>query len=128
MVVVYILFAIIALVIDILIAKRFQSIAEDKGYSGSGYFWLCLLLGVVGYTIVAALPDMTTRWMIKQMGSETVSNDTQRTGEAHPISSKAVDYTSATHNSSSWKCKKCGSVNAGYVSSCSCGQSKRENG
>ena len=50
---------IIALVIQACIAREFSSIAEEKGYNATSYFWLCFLFGVIGYCMVAALPDLT---------------------------------------------------------------------
>lgn len=39
------------------IALQFQVAAKDKGYIEKKYFWLCFLLGMVGYLLVVALPD-----------------------------------------------------------------------
>lgn len=50
----WILIAIVVLVIDYIIANKFEKIANMKGHSG--YFWWCFLLGFVGYIMVAALP------------------------------------------------------------------------
>ena len=53
----YFLGAIIALVIDWIISHEFASIAADKGYSESRYFWYCFIFGIFGYLMVIALPD-----------------------------------------------------------------------
>ena len=47
----------IVLWIDYLIAKEFYVAAQAKGYFEKKYFWLCFLLGVIGYLLVIALPD-----------------------------------------------------------------------
>lgn len=39
----------------IVAAIEFSSIAEEKGYKG--YFWFCLLIPIIGYLMVIALPD-----------------------------------------------------------------------
>lgn len=53
----YVIGVIIAIVIEWSIAKEFASIAADKGYSESRYFWFCFLLSIIGYLMVASLPD-----------------------------------------------------------------------
>ena len=53
----YVIAAAIAIVIDVLIASAFAKCAEQKGYWRSTYFWICFFLGMIGYCIVAALPD-----------------------------------------------------------------------
>ena len=39
------------------IAKQFEEAAQKKGHTRKKYFWLCFLLGAVGYLLVVALPD-----------------------------------------------------------------------
>jgi uncharacterized membrane protein YkvI len=46
---------IIVLVVDYFIAKKFEYIANEKGYEG--YFWWCFWVGLFGYLMVVALPD-----------------------------------------------------------------------
>jgi hypothetical protein len=43
--------------VDYLLAKEFQAAALAKGYAQKKYFWLCFLLGMMGYILVVALPD-----------------------------------------------------------------------
>ena len=57
----YILLAIAVIVIDWFIAKEFQTVAIDKGYTENKYFWIAFLLGMVGYILIAAMPDKHTR-------------------------------------------------------------------
>ena len=47
----------IALWIDYLIAREFYFAAQEKGYSGKKYLWICFFLGMVGYLLVIALPN-----------------------------------------------------------------------
>ncbi len=58
---VYIFLSIIVLAVGIWIAwyvaKQFREAAKMKGYDQTKYFWLCFLLGAVGYLLVIALPD-----------------------------------------------------------------------
>lgn len=57
----YFLGFVIAIVIDWTVAKEFASIADDKGYREGRYFWFCFFLGIVGYLMVIALPDLGSR-------------------------------------------------------------------
>ena len=45
------------LVVSWFAAKEFYKIAEDKGYHGQKYFWWAILLPLVGYLMIVAMPD-----------------------------------------------------------------------
>ena len=47
----------VAIWIDWYIAKQFEEAAQKKGHTQKKYFWMCFLLGAVGYLLVIALPD-----------------------------------------------------------------------
>ena len=47
-----------ALTVYYLIAKKFADIAAGKGYSETKNFWICFLLGIIGYLWVIALPKI----------------------------------------------------------------------
>lgn len=51
----------VALVIDIAFAVYAGSVAEEKGYSKGNWIAICLFFGIIGYVLVAALPDMEAR-------------------------------------------------------------------
>jgi hypothetical protein len=54
----FIIFLIICAVfftMDYFISKKFEDIANLKGHEG--YFWWCFWLGLLGWIMVAALPD-----------------------------------------------------------------------
>ena len=55
----YLVGIIIVLVIDYIIAKQFEDIAEMKGHVGSTYFWFTFIFGIVGMLMVIALPIQT---------------------------------------------------------------------
>ena len=46
-------------------ALQYEKIAELKGHKG--YFWYCFLLGIIGWLMVVALPDLNSH--------KTSSND-----------------------------------------------------
>ena len=52
----FLLGIVIALIIDYVIAKKFEEIAEMKGHEGSTYFWFTFIFGLVGMLMVIALP------------------------------------------------------------------------
>jgi len=45
------------LLINYFFAKEFALAAKDKGYENKKYFWIAFVFGIVGYLLVAALPD-----------------------------------------------------------------------
>lgn len=51
------IFFICSVFADYFIAKTFYLIAIDKGYFSMSYFWFCFIFGIVGYIMVAAMPD-----------------------------------------------------------------------
>lgn len=51
----------VVLVIQYIVAKKFELIAFEKGYDKSVHsFAMCFWLGIVGYLYVIALPDINT--------------------------------------------------------------------
>ena len=62
LIVLYIFIGILALFVEYLVANKFEQIANEKGYSG--FFWWCFLFNVIGYIMVAALPDKTAQCQI----------------------------------------------------------------
>jgi hypothetical protein len=115
----YIIIFLIAIFVNIILSVKFSEIADEKGYNGKNYFWLCFFLGSIGFIMVAALPDLTLRYYLNQFQS----NSTQQ-----PIKNQSntpMTERSAPPPQGSWVCT-CGQVNANYVSSCSCGVNKRD--
>lgn len=88
---------VIYILVDVLIAKSFENIAEEKGYSG--YFWWCLLLGLAGWIMVAALPNKKdTSRPNKKAASLPKKDDAPQLNKeaaalAATLSSSALDQT-----------------------------------
>ena len=59
--------AVLYLIIHILIAKSFESYADDKGYNGSKIFWVCFFLMPLGIAMAIAMPDKKTREIIQKL-------------------------------------------------------------
>ncbi len=49
------------LYLQYIIAKEFYSAAVTKGYSNKKYLWYCFFLGIVGYLMVIALPNINSK-------------------------------------------------------------------
>lgn len=111
----YILGLIVVLIIQIAIASKFSSIAEDKGYDGSPYFWACVFLGVIGYCMVAALPDLTLYRKINNLTNP--GSTTNKSASPGSTISKSVT------GSKTWTCKNCNTENSAVFASCqTCGK------
>lgn len=110
--IVYILCALIAFVINYAFAVKFAHIAEAKGYGGE-YGVLCFFFGLIGYCVVIALPDRVLRRQIAMLNGECAVNR---------MDEEEVEKILAEGG---WVCK-CGRVNAKYVSTCTCGKNKRD--
>lgn len=50
------------------LAREFYKVARDKGYKERKFFWICFLLGLPGWILVAAMPD-------GNVGQTVVSSD-----------------------------------------------------
>jgi len=57
---VYFFAGLIALILIVIVSRLAGGIAEDKGYEGNTWFWICLLLPF-GVLLVVALPDRKLR-------------------------------------------------------------------
>lgn len=121
----YLLVIITALVIQYFVAKKFQECAEEKGYDGSSYFWLCFLLGVIGYCMVAALPDLYLRdrveKVLRKLDSQTAQAQAQPTVSGN--SGSVPGRTPAASEPGTWICEHCYATNSTNYSQCKkCGQ------
>ena len=57
----YFLIVLVAIAIDIAFAMYAGGIAEQKGYSKGNWIAVCIIFGIFGYTLIAALPDLELR-------------------------------------------------------------------
>lgn len=103
----------IALVVGIIQGIIFgfatQTIIESKGYRDN-WFWWGFFFGLIALIVACAKPQ-NTYYSPYQGGGLYKSADTL--------------YNEQMMAEGGWKCS-CGKVQASYVSSCSCGKSKRE--
>ena len=95
---IYFFLGIIYLIISIALCAKFNMIANEKGYYGMSYFWLCFFLGLPGMILVAALPDG------------------KRSNDSSPKDSTVPP-------TATWTCKNCSQVNPMTKITCSgCGK------
>jgi hypothetical protein len=83
-----ILVLVFVIIINLVVACEMKRIAESKGHSGKKYFHYSFWLGIAGWTIVAALPDLTLRQQLA---------DTPPTAKT-PTSPNPASYTSEVTN------------------------------
>ena len=114
-----VLILIVALIVHIALCIKFSAIAYEKGYDSSNYFWACFFLGMIGYVMVAALPDQRLHFILAELQKDPVTPAIKHKANVDPTE------RSAPPPKGNWACS-CGRINANYVSSCSCGKSKRD--
>lgn len=121
----YILGLIIVLIIQGIIAAKFSSIAEEKGYDGSSYFWLCFFLSVIGYCMVAALPDLILHEKIDDL-SEAIGNAVSpEQANTHIHGNNATSASLQNAPVGNWICKNCETSNSLNYGQCKkCGEFK----
>lgn len=61
------LVAVVVIIIDVAFALYAGNIAEQKGYSRGNWIAICLIFGVIGYILIAALPDLELRATLKNI-------------------------------------------------------------
>lgn len=108
------LVAVVVIIIDVAFALYAGNIAEQKGYSRGNWIAICLIFGVIGYILIAALPDLELRATLKNIEGKLAkdendnclprsnSSSTMRVlSEMRPLAplSDSMDY---------WTCKYCG--------------------
>ena len=93
--------------LNVFIANCFYDIARYKGFDEKRYFWMPFLFGVVGYILVAALPDRKK----------------EQTAPEKPVK-PLVPVQETEKAIGKWACPDCGSVLPGDVIQCKCGYRK----
>lgn len=77
---------IVGLVVWLFVASEFSSIARDKGYDSSKYFWCTLLLGAIGMLMVIALPNKNSNIRVVHSSTHT-TNDVNATVDNNDLNS-----------------------------------------
>lgn len=95
----------LAIVIDALLANFFYEVAREKGFTQSRYFWVSFLFCIIGYLLVASLPDR---------GNKADA----RTSVPQKVKPLVV---SSSNSVGRWTCPDCGNTVPGDVIRCKCG-------
>ena len=124
----YLVGIVVAIVIDYIIAKTFEEIAEMKGHEGRAYFWFTFVFGLVGMLMVVALPNINSVYISnlptvyaapEQKTSPVVAETSVATekdlnkGNA-PVSAEIIDgekvcpKCGTKQKASRWVCWSCG--------------------
>lgn len=119
----YFLIVLVAIAINVAFAMYAGGIAEQKGYSKGNWIAVCIIFGIFGYILIAALPDLELRATLENIekklakdknddylprnssNSNSNSNSTMKLlSEMKPLAplSDSMDY---------WTCKHCGLEN-----------------
>ncbi len=102
------------------------AVREKKGY-GRKWFWFGFFLGLVPFIIACAIPAKQmdafqnyTPGGLKQLIAAKGNGKSEQSQFADE------EYVRRTVANGGWQCS-CGRANQAYVSTCSCGQNKRQN-
>lgn len=113
----YFLIALVAIAINVAFAMYAGGITEQKGYSKGNWIAVCIIFGIIGYILIAALPDLELRATLENIekklakdkndnylprnSSNSNSNSTIKSlSKMSPLAplSDSMDY---------WTCKHC---------------------
>lgn len=72
----YFLIALVAIAINVAFAMYAGGIAEQKGYSKGNWIAVCIIFGIVGYTLIAALPDLELRATLENIEKKLAKDKT----------------------------------------------------
>ena len=112
---------VISIVVWVIICKKFYDIACDKGHNSIEYFMLPFFLGIIGFLIVAALPDRGD-CRIDQLKKEVhelklqLANYQSKSEPKPAILQKPSEETPI--DDSVWLCGKCGKRNMNSNTKC----------
>lgn len=124
----YFLIALVAIAINVAFAMYAGGIAEQKGYSKGNWIAVCIIFGIIGYILIAALPDLELRATLenieKKLAKDKNDNYLPRSSssDSNSNSNSSSNRNSNSSNSNCtikslsemtpladyWTCKYCG--------------------
>ena len=130
--------ALVAIAINVAFAMYAGGIAEQKGYSKGNWIAVCIIFGIFGYILIAALPDLELRAALENIEKKLVKDKNDNYLPRSSSSSSSISSNSSSNrnrNSSNsnctikslsemtpladyWTCKYCGLENPKEVRYC----------
>lgn len=125
----YFLIALVAIAINVAFAMYAGGIAEQKGYKKENWIAVCIIFGIIGYILIAALPDLELRAALenieKKLAKDKNDNYLPRSSSSSSSSNRNSSNSNSTMKSLSemkplaplsdsmdyWTCKSCGLEN-----------------
>ena len=97
--------ALVAIAINVAFAMYAGGIAEQKGYKKENWIAVCIIFGIFGYILIAALPDLELRATLenieKKLAKEKNDNYPPRSSSSSSSSSSNSNSNSSSNSSSS---------------------------
>ena len=90
--------ALVAIAINVAFAMYAGGIAEQKGYSKGNWIAVCIIFGIVGYILIAALPDLELRATLENIEKKLAKD---KNDNYLPRSSNSNSNSSSNSSSSS---------------------------
>ena len=123
--------ALVAIAINVAFAVYAGGIAEQKGYKKENWIAVCIIFGIFGYILIAALPDLELRAALEKIEKKLAKdkNDNYLPRSSSSSSSSSSNSSSNRNSNSSnsnctikslsemtpladyWTCKYCGLEN-----------------
>lgn len=121
--------ALVAIAINVAFAVYAGGIAEQKGYKKENWIAVCIIFGIFGYILIAALPDLELRAALekieKKLAKDKNDNYLPRSSSSSSSSNSSSNRNSNSSNSNCtikslsemtpladyWTCKYCGLEN-----------------
>lgn len=124
---VYFLIVLVAIAIDIAFAMYAGGIAEQKGYSKGNWIAVCIIFGIFGYILTAALPDLELRAALenieKKLAKDKNDNYLPRSSSSSNSNCTIKSLSEMTPLADYWTCKYCGLENPKEARYCQhCGE------
>lgn len=92
--------ALVAIAINVAFAMYAGGIAEQKGYKKENWIAVCIIFGIFGYTLIAALPDLELRAALENI-EKKLAKDKNDNYLPRSSSSSSNSNSNSSSNSSS---------------------------
>lgn len=97
--------ALVAIAINVAFAMYAGGIAEQKGYSKGNWIAVCIIFGIFGYILIAALPDLELRAALENIEKKLVKDKNDNyLPRSSSSSSSSNSSSNRNRNSSNSNC------------------------